>query len=94
MVSYSLPDVIVRLRCLGIEQKLGKTQMRQLREVIADAIKYLRAYEMMVDKQEDICNNVGNKYIFHADSELNDFDQGYNAGIRDALAILRKDVTT
>lgn len=83
-----IKQTLVRLK------HLDRLSKRECEDALMSAVYYLRNFEKTLDIVNETYNNIGNKYIFHADSELNDFDQGYNAGIRDALAILRKDVTT
>ena len=58
---------------------------------IETAITELRKIISELDTKSVVCNNIGNKYIFHTDQKtLTDYQEGYNAAIRDALEILER----
>ena len=87
---YTVPAVIPLLYSMMHSSHITKAQMGIYKDVLHDAIIYLKDYEKTIDNSIDICDTIGNAYKFHADEPLSEFDTGYNAAIRDVLMILRK----
>ena len=83
-MTIALARVVVRT--LMQSRRTSKSEKEALEFINECLIKY----EKSLDTTLELCEDIGNKYIFHADRKPCAYDTGYNAAIRDALEIIKK----
>lgn len=71
-----------------------KEHRGKIKEGLELALEMLRTQILVqVDLEQStkkLSEAIGNIYKFHADQELDAFDQGYNSAIRDVLTLLER----
>lgn len=80
-----------RLRAKVILKDMQRNTKRswEKEEALDLAIQALQKEQESIDKQDQILDNIGNKYVFHTEP-TDEFTAGYNAAIRDVLSILKR----
>lgn len=85
--TYTSPQLVAILRQIRLKVKYEHEKV-----ALDIAINAIRDRDNAIDKRAETCDNIGNLYKTHFTDkkDYGQFEQGYNAAVRDALDILRK----
>lgn len=87
--TVSAQDVFNKQKWLNAFCRLhAKQHTKEERDALIKIALTLEEYAYALDNSKENCDNVGNLYKPHFNEESTEFQEGYNAAIRDAMDTL------